>query len=167
MPRIDQGVNETRFMVVPRTLIFIFDNQGRVLLLKGSPDKRIWANLYNGIGGHVEPGEDILGAAKRELTEETGLTDVPLRFCGQIMVDVGDLTGVAIFIFRGTYQGNKFVESDEGSLDWVDLAGINKLPVVEDLLHILPKIAAHRQGDPIIIGHYRYQPDDTLKISLG
>jgi 8-oxo-dGTP pyrophosphatase MutT (NUDIX family) len=44
--------------------------------------------LYNGIGGHIEAGEDILEAAQRELNEETGISQVELSICGQIMIDV-------------------------------------------------------------------------------
>ena len=72
MPASDQGVSTDRYALIPRVLIFLIrDNQ--VLLLKGSEDKRLWANRFNGIGGHIEPGEDPLSAAYRELFEETGL----------------------------------------------------------------------------------------------
>ncbi|HNQ32115.1 MAG TPA: NUDIX domain-containing protein, partial [Candidatus Woesebacteria bacterium] len=68
-----QGVSQDRYTVIPRVLIFPFSSDSKVLLLKGSEHKRIWAGLWNGIGGHVEAGESVLQAAKRELQEETGL----------------------------------------------------------------------------------------------
>jgi predicted NUDIX family phosphoesterase len=57
MPKSDQGVHTKRYQIIPRVLIFIFDGD-RVLLIKGAPNKRLWANQYNGIGGHIERGED-------------------------------------------------------------------------------------------------------------
>ena len=58
----EQGTVEPagrRYHVIPRTLIFVTSRNpltgaGEVLLLKGAPDKRLWANRYNGLGGHVE-----------------------------------------------------------------------------------------------------------------
>ena len=73
MPATDQGLNQDRYMLIPRTLIFLTRGDN-ILLIKGAVNKRLWANLYNGIGGHIESGEDILSAARRELTEETSLT---------------------------------------------------------------------------------------------
>ena len=52
-------------MLIPRTLIFL-TCRDLVLLLKGAPHKRLWANRYNGIGGHIERGEDVLTAAQRD-----------------------------------------------------------------------------------------------------
>lgn len=166
MPVSDQDINQQRYQMIPRTLIFLFDQQERVLLLKGSAEKRLWAGRYNGIGGHVEPGEDILEAAYRELDEESGVTEVDLHFCGQIMIDGSDKTGVAIFIFRGVFEGNVFTESTEGKLHWVLLHDIENLPVVEDLPIILPKIYSFVSGDNPIIGKYIYGEDGKLKISF-
>ena len=57
MPKQDQGIDVSlkrqRFTVIPRTLVFITRGD-HVLLLRGSAQKRIWANKYNGIGGHIE-----------------------------------------------------------------------------------------------------------------
>ena len=56
MPQSDQGVTNDRYMVIPRTAIFLRRGDS-FLLLKGAPAKRLWANKYNGLGGHLERGE--------------------------------------------------------------------------------------------------------------
>lgn len=71
MPITDH-ISEHRYTLIPRTLVFL-TRSASVLLLEGAPDKRLWANQYNGVGGHVERGKDVLNAAHRELLEETGL----------------------------------------------------------------------------------------------
>ena len=84
-------------------------------------------------------GEDILQAAYRELSEETDISGVDLHFCGQIMVDVTQGAGIAIFIFNGDYaplQALNFI-SEEGELKWIHLDCLDETPLVEDLQRIL------------------------------
>lgn len=166
MPRGDQGVSRDRYMVIPRVLVFI-TKPGKILLIKGHPQKRLWANLYNGIGGHVEYGEDILSAANRELFEETGLSGIELSLCGNIIVDASEDIGICIFLFRGEYKAGDLVESGEGQPEWISITDIDKLPLVEDLFQIIPKILAFRHGDPPLIGHTFYDEHDQLVIQLS
>ena len=69
MPVSDQGINRRRYTLVPRVLIFLTQGS-KILLIKGAKDKQLWAGLYNGIGGHIEQGEDILSAVNRELYDK-------------------------------------------------------------------------------------------------
>ena len=165
-PFSDQGLNKSRYRTIPRTLIFLFDHNHRVLLLKGSSHKKLWAGLYNGIGGHIEAGEDILEAAQRELVEETGIKGVALDLCGQIMIDVNENPGIALFIFKGKFRGGFKKESQEGELAWVDLYQLDNIPVVEDLPILLPKVVSHRIGDKVFIGKYYYNQENGLEISI-
>lgn len=168
MQVVEQGVGQGRtgrYQVVPRTLIFVTSvnpasGGEEMLLLLGAPGKRLWANKYNGIGGHVEPGEDFLAAAQRELAEETGLHGVNLILRGVINIAVhptGDApNGVAVFVFTGQTEERSLRPSGEGGLHWVPLAALESLPLVDDLHQLLP-LLRHSQG--VIYGHY--QPDET------
>ncbi len=161
MRKSDQGIDHHRYCVIPRTLIFIINETSQVLLIKGAPDKTLWSGLYNGIGGHIEKGENILEAACRELAEETGINNINLLFCGQIMVDVTEKTGVSIFIFKGFYAGEKMKPSHEGTLEWIKLDDLEKLPVVEDLVELLPILVKHRGKQSPLIA--KYQMDESGK----
>jgi 8-oxo-dGTP diphosphatase len=149
MPASDQGADDSRYMLIPRTLIFI-THGSQVLLLKGAPDKRLWANRYNGVGGHVERGEDILGAARRELLEETGLQIDDLWLCGSMFVDTGDNPGVGIFILRGELSDPHVgvTSSVEGSLEWVSFDQLERRPLLDDLKVLLPRILSQRRDWP-------------------
>jgi len=165
-PASDQGSLTDRYNLIPRTLIFI-TRADHLLLIKGSPDKRLWPNQYNGIGGHIEQGEDILSAANRELLEETSLFVPGLALCGVITIDTGSETGIAIYIFKGESSGGDPVNSKEGGLEWVPIKDLYQKPLVEDLYTLLPHILNVSSAKPPIIGHYFYDDRGKMQIKIN
>lgn len=166
MPVKDQGAELKRYRIIPRVLIFVFQ-QDDVLLIKGAPDKRLWANRYNGIGGHIERGEDALSAARRELAEETGLHGCKLHLCGTVIIDAGPETGIGLFVFRGETQNRQTIPSGEGALAWISMQNLGDFPVVEDLPVLLPRIARMRKGDVPFSARYFYDTRDQLRIEFA
>lgn len=166
MPQSDQGITKDRYTVIPRVAIFLRRGDA-VLLLKGAPTKRLWANKYNGLGGHVERGEDAMSAARRELLEETGLT-ADLWLCGTLIVDAGEM-GIALYFFTGECpEGEGEPQpSREGTAEWIPFDRIGELPVVEDLPILLARIRQMKRGDPSFSARSFYDDRDRLIVEFA
>ena len=50
----------------------ILNGRGEAFAQKRSADRRLFPGAWDVVGGHVEPGETLLAALAREVTEETG-----------------------------------------------------------------------------------------------
>jgi 8-oxo-dGTP pyrophosphatase MutT (NUDIX family) len=93
-------------------------------MLKRGAHKRIDPNRLNGIGGRVDPGEDMLNTVIRETEEETGYKITPdqIQFRGLLKLEGGydEDWIVGIFMIEVTDKtipiGN---QTDDGELMWI------------------------------------------------
>ena len=162
MPQSDQGIARDRYMLIPRVLIFL-TRGGSVLLLKGAPKKRLWAGKYNGVGGHIEQGEDALTAANRELFEETGLRSA-LRLAGTVIVDAGERVGVCLFIFRGESESGEPSPSAEGQAAWIPLSQLKDYPLVEDVAVLLNHLRGMSEFERPFSARSYYDAQEKLRV---
>jgi 8-oxo-dGTP diphosphatase len=177
MPIADQGptAHTDRYTAIPRVLVFVTHGQD-VLLIKGAPDKRLWANRYNGLGGHVEAGEEIAAAARREVREEAGLEVHDLRLRGVVHIDLSAARsvtppGILIFVFSARSGTRETRPSPEGTLHWLspDAVAGEAAPeaMVEDVPILLQRLAESEPTDPPFTARYFYDDRDRLQIEFA
>lgn len=133
--------------------------EGAVLLLRHPDHNDRWPGQWNGIGGHVEAGEDIRAAAARELREEAGLevSDLSLR----AVVHESGLVGHAhlLFVFVGRTD-RRDVASPEGlTLEWHPVEKVDTLPLVHDVELLLHRALAAEE--PFFVTEVYAEGDDT------
>jgi 8-oxo-dGTP diphosphatase len=163
----DQRIVEGSYTVVPRTLCFIID-AGCVLLLRGASDKALWPNLYNGVGGHVEPREDVFTAALREVQEETGILVDRLQLRGVINIPSAvEGVGVMLFVFTASASSRDAQPSREGAVEWVAIDEVHQIDLVEDLPVLLPVVLSMDEGDAPFFAYYEYDEHHQLLIRFS
>lgn len=167
MGALDQGIDDRRWKLIPRTLCFIRHGQS-LLLMKRGADRRAFPGRYNGVGGHVERGEDPFSAALREIEEETGLRtdqlhDVRLR--GVCHIDAGQATGILLYVFSAE-AATREVHGDEreGTLHWITPAELDGLPLVDDVPIYVPRLFGPEADERPFFAHMAY--DDQGRMVL-
>ncbi len=101
---------------------------------------------YNGLGGKMDPDEDIATCMKREIFEEAGLIVKAMTLRGTINwtgfgKNQEDWLG---FIFLITdFEGTAFEHSPEGPLEWVPKENLFSLPMWEGDRYFLPLVFDH------------------------
>ena len=132
---------------------------GDVLLVRHGPGSDRFAGRWNGIGGHVEPGEDVRAAARRELWEETGLDVADLVLRG--VVHETGLLGQAhlVFCFVGSGECRELSPEAGSELVWQPLAKLDELPLVGDLKALLPRLLVTRE---VLFASERYDGGEGM-----
>ncbi len=77
---------------------------------------------YNGLGGKMEPGEDLANCMVREIREEAGIEVTSLRLRGTLSWPGfgNDREGWFGFVFLiDEWSGSPFTSNPEGDLHWV------------------------------------------------
>lgn len=98
---------------------------------------------YNGLGGKMEPSEDVVACMRRELREEADIEATSLLLRGTISwpgfgPDGEDWLG---FIFRiDAFTGTPLTSNPEGTLSWVEVDKIMQLPMWEGDRFFLPLV---------------------------
>jgi 8-oxo-dGTP diphosphatase len=98
---------------------------------------------YNGLGGKMEPDEDVYTCMYREIQEESGLRCIDMTLRGTINwqgfgTNGEDWLGFVFLITR--FEGTPWARNEEGELAWHSLETIHSLPMWEGDRHFLPLV---------------------------
>ena len=98
---------------------------------------------YNGLGGKLDPHEDVLAGMRREIAEEAGIDCVELALRGTISwpgfgKHGEDWLGFLFLITR--FTGTPLERNPEGALEWVEVERLQQLPLWEGDRHFLPLV---------------------------
>lgn len=116
------------------TLGYILSSdQSQVLMIHRNkrPDD-IHFGKYNGLGGRLEPNENIIAGMRREILEESGLVADRIVLRGTISWPGFGKNGEDWFgfIFRiEEWHGEAHAGNHEGTLEWVPVSSIQQLPL--------------------------------------
>jgi 8-oxo-dGTP diphosphatase len=161
-----QRLQPDRYTLIPRTLTFLTRGD-EILLIRIGPDRGAWAGLLNGVGGHIERGEDPLASARREIQEETGLTPGDLKLAGVVIVDTGEKPGIGLYVFIGEAPSDELDPGSEGTLEWIPLAELDQDQLVADLPALIPRALAMRENKAPFSALYVYDDNEELTIRFS
>ena len=106
--------------------MIVLRHQDQFLLLKrAKPPHR---DKYVPVGGKLEPYEDPYTAAKRELQEETGLVVDQLHYCGVLIETAPVDYNWQCNIYLADIDFMAPPDCDEGLLEWIPFAEVDKIP---------------------------------------
>jgi 8-oxo-dGTP diphosphatase len=131
------------YMPILATLGYVFSPDGRRVLLIHRNARPGDAHLgkYNGLGGKLDPLEDVAACMRREIREEAGIECDRLELRGTISWP-GFGTGGEDwfgFLFRiMAYSGTVLDHNPEGDLEWVPVDRVLELPLWEGDRFFLP-----------------------------
>jgi 8-oxo-dGTP diphosphatase len=127
------------------TLGYILSPDGRRVLLVHRNKRAADAHhgKYNGLGGKLEPDEDVVTCLRREVREESGLECQQLQLRGTISwpgfgKGGEDWFGFIFLVER--FAGEPWRENADGVLEWVEVERVLDLPLWEGDRYFLPLV---------------------------
>lgn len=162
-----QRLQPERYSLVPRTLVFLID-ENRILLMRVAESRGAWAGKLNGIGGHIERGEHPLASARREVIEESGLTPTDLRLCGVVAIDTQEPTGIGLYVIVGRANASsELSSSEEGVPGWYEMESLDADQLVEDLPLLIPRALDAYRGQAPFVGLYSFDEQGALQAQFS
>ena len=121
---------------VELTVLCLIQDGDRILLQNRV--KKDWQG-YTLPGGHVEPGESIVDAVKREMKEETGLDIINPLLAG---IKQFPITGgrYIVLLFKADRFTGEVISSEEGRMEWIHRTKLSEINAVDDLEELLKVI---------------------------
>ncbi len=127
------------------SLAFILSEDKKSVLLvhRNKRDDDQHLGKYNGLGGKMKAGEDILACITREVREEAGIICDNVELRGTVSwpgfgKNGEDWFGFIFLVHK--YKGIPVLHNEEGDLHWKAIAELETLPMWEGDKYFLPLV---------------------------
>lgn len=139
------------------TVCFLTRGEQLLMLYRHNPPNK---GYWNGVGGHIEPGEIPLASCLREVFEETGYRLEALRFGGLLTWEGFEIDNGGLFIFTAEAPPGEPLICNEGTLQWHTRKWALTSPqVVSNIHYFLPQVL---NGLPPQVYHFVYNEGNII-----
>lgn len=143
---------------IRRTLLFLQKDDDILLAMK---KRGFGVNLWNGVGGKIEPDETIEQALIRETQEEISVTPIKYHQVAELDFYGGsDIEGWRMYCY--VYFSNSWIgtptESEEMIPEWFKTSDIPYDKMWQDDKYWLPKVLIGK----LITGKFYFDKDDNI-----
>ena len=133
------------FTPILATLGYVLSPDGKEVLLihRNARPGDAHFGKYNGLGGKLEAGEDVVRGMKREIREEAGIECDTLTLRGTISwpgFGKGGEDWFGFIFLIDAWTGTPALENAEGTLAWIAVEKILELPLWEGDRFFLPLV---------------------------
>ncbi len=121
------------------SLVIIFNEEKKVLLLKRSQEVDSYQGLWGFPGGTIEEGEASVNAAVREVFEETSLKISPKNLVYVFTMRKEPYKDI-IFYIASQWSGSPKIDWESDDYDWFDpseMKGLNIVPTPEIVFELI------------------------------
>ncbi|MGQ0801529.1 MAG: NUDIX hydrolase [Pseudomarimonas sp.] len=133
------------YMPIVATLGYVLspDRQQVLMIHRNAREDDEHLGKYNGLGGKLEPLEDVVAGMAREIKEEAGIDCVDMRLRGTLNWPGFGKNGedwLGFIFLIESFTGTAHTQNNEGDLEWVPLDRLMQLPMWEGDRHFLPLV---------------------------
>lgn len=140
------------FPPIRYTLCFLTRDDYILMLHRQKPPNQ---GLWNGVGGHLEPGESPHDCVIREVREETGFQITQALFAGLLTWDGFEIPAGGLYIFTAQSPAGEPILCSEGELAWKPRDWVFSSPEVVSNIHIFGPLVL--DGSPPQVYHFSYK----------
>lgn len=127
-------------------VIIVYDkDEEKILMCKRT--KEPYKGKYNLVGGKVEPGENEMSAAYRELEEETGITDSDILLINLMNIEY-KMKDIELEVYVGKLDKEVTLVKEVNELYWLDknedFFDMNKFAGEGNIGHMLQQVIMYK-----------------------
>lgn len=120
----------------------IYDESGRILLLKRSMRSRNYPGKWEFPGGKVDPGERFDDALIREVLEETGMTGHIKRYIGAAEAKLPHVNAIQL-VMEVEAHGTPAISHEHDGLTWATVEELLSMDMVDWVVPFVRKYLLH------------------------